>query len=288
MKRHSVRRALFASLTLPALPTTHAQDIKVLSFNLRYITREDRGPRTWENRRDHAADIIFRENADFTGVQEAFRPMLDDIKTRVPGLGEIGVGREDGKQRGEYSAILYREALWQVEDSGTFWLSDTPEIPGSTSWGNRVTRICTWGRFRHRASGLIIHVFNAHLDHESQPAREKSTTTLIQHIAPLANQPVILTGDFNATPDNPAIATLSNSSPALIDAWQHCNPHAPPAESGTVHGFSARPNGPRIDYIFCSTHLTPSKANILRDTRNNQTPSDHFPVSATLNIQKHN
>jgi endonuclease/exonuclease/phosphatase family metal-dependent hydrolase len=262
---------------------TGAETLKVMTFNLRYITSGDKGVRTWTNRRDAAAALIRREAADFACVQEAFRSMLDDVKARVPGYGEVGVGREDGKEQGEYSAILYREATWTVEESGTFWLSDTPAVAGSCTWGNQVTRICSWGRFKNKASGRLIHVFNAHFDHESQPSREKSAALVLQRIAALGTEvAVVFTGDLNATPENPAIGVLTQGPPPLADVWQSLHAALPAAESGTCHLFSGQRDGSRIDYIFASAGLTPLAAEILHDAPEGNYPSDHFPVRATL------
>lgn len=260
-----------------------AEPVKVLTFNLRYANPGDLGARAWANRRDAAAALIRREAADFTNVQEALRPMLDDLKPRVPGYGEVGVGREDGKQQGEYSAILYRQDAWTVEASGTFWLSDTPEVTASSTWGNKVTRICTWGRFKNKASGRLIHVFNAHFDHQSQPARLQAATLVLRRMAALgAEASVIFTGDLNATPENPAIVTLCHGTPKLADVWQTLNPKLPATESGTFHDFSGARNHDRIDYVFATAALTPVAAEILHDAKDGNYPSDHFPVRAVL------
>jgi endonuclease/exonuclease/phosphatase family metal-dependent hydrolase len=264
-----------------------AAPVKVLTFNLRYMNQGDKQARAWVNRRDAAAGVIRREAADFTGLQEALRPMLDDLKTRLPDYAELGVGRDDGKQQGEYSAILYRKAAWSVEESGTFWLSATPAVPGSRTWGNQIPRICTWGRFKNKASGKVVHFFNAHFDHISQPSREQAAALIIQRIAALgAGAPVIFTGDLNATPDNPAIAALTQGPPRLIDAWKTLNPTLPATESGTFQEFSTKRDGPRIDYIFATTAFTPVAAAILHDAPDGNPPSDHFPVCATLELKE--
>jgi endonuclease/exonuclease/phosphatase family metal-dependent hydrolase len=262
---------------------TIAEPVKVITFNLRYMNSGDKEARSWANRRDAAAGLISREEADFACLQEALRPMLDDVKARVPGYGELGVGRDDGKEKGEYSAILYCEANWTVEESGTFWLSDTPTVVGSRSWGNNIPRICTWGRFKNKSSGRVLHVFNAHFDHESQPAREKAAALVVQRLAALgADKPVIFTGDLNATPNNPTIRTLTQGPPPLVDAWQTLHPTLPATESGSVHSFTGKLDGGRIDYIFATTAFTPLTAEILHDSKDGNYPSDHFPVRATL------
>jgi endonuclease/exonuclease/phosphatase family metal-dependent hydrolase len=266
-----------------AVGDTRAETLTVMTFNLRYITAGDTGVRTWVNRRDAAAGLIRREAADFACVQEAFRSMLDDVKARVPGYGEVGVGREDGKEQGEYAAILYHAATWTVEDSGTFWLSDTPAVAGSCTWGNHVTRICTWARFKHKSSGRLIHVFNTHFDHESQPSREKAAALVTQRIAALGTAAaVIFTGDLNAAPDNPAITLLTQAAPPLLDVWQTLHPSLPAAQSSTCHFFTGNHAGERIDYIFASGAFTPLTADILYDAQDGNYPSDHFPVRATM------
>jgi endonuclease/exonuclease/phosphatase family metal-dependent hydrolase len=276
-------------LCLPAL-SCPAEDkdkdketVRVLTFNLRYINSSDKGAKAWTERRDAVAELIKKDAADFIGTQEALRVMLDDVKARVPGYGELGVGREDGKEKGEYSAILYRQAAWEVTASGTFWLSDTPEVVASSTWGNKVTRVCTWGKFKHKVSGRELFFFNAHLDHQSQPSREKATALILQRIRDRGSKaPVIMTGDFNAGPENPAIAIMQKGPPAFTDAWLSLHKETPAAEAGTFHDFSGKQNSGHIDYIFSSPEITPVESAILHDEKDGKYPSDHFPVRATL------
>ena len=257
-------------------------DVHVMTANIRYINGGDRGAKTWINRRDDMARLMREQDLDFIGLQEAFRVMIDDIHERMPGYGEIGVGRENGKQKGEYAAILFKQAAWTTMDHGTFWLSDTPEVIASSTWGNHVTRICTWGKFRHNSTQRVLLVFNAHFDHESQPAREKSASLILQSMRQQdPDIPVILLGDLNAPPDNPAIRLITSGERPLRDAWAVV-PLLPPEQSGTYHGFSGKHNGARIDYIFTSDHIQPQSAKIHHDNREGMYPSDHYPVSARL------
>src|SRR4029078_2751345 len=126
--------------------------------------------------------LLRSENPDLIGLQEALRFQIDEILAAVPGYAVSALVRDDGKPAGEMSAILFRTTRFHVAASGTFWFSDTPEVPGSTSWGNRITRISSWARFVDRDGPGFSH-YNLHLDHESQPSREKSTTLLLQRIA---------------------------------------------------------------------------------------------------------
>lgn len=282
-----MKRLLLLLAMLCVLPCRGEEKdtIRVLTFNLRYLNPGDAGARMWTQRRDAVAELIKNDQADFIGVQEAFRSMLDDVRARVPGYRELGAGREDGLQKGEYSAILFREAAWHAAESGTFWLSDTPDVPGSSTWGNTVTRICTWARFRHKVSGRELFVYNAHFDHQSQPSREKSAALIMQRIRDRGSEaPVLVTGDFNATPENPAVATILKGPPLMTDVWLSLNKAAGDAESGTFHDFSGRRDGGRIDYIFASPGLVPLEAAIMHDEKGGQYPSDHYPVRATLRL----
>lgn len=259
-------------------------EVQVMTFNIRYINMGDQGAKAWVNRRDAVAALMHAQQADFIGLQEAFRPMIDHIHERMPGYGEVGVGREDGKEKGEYAAILYKQDAWQALEHGTFWLSDTPEVVASCTWGNKVTRICTWGLFEHKASSRRMCVFNAHFDHESQLAREKGATLILQRMAlqdPAT--PVIFVGDLNAPAENPAIRHISHGDRPLRDVWAHQS-SLPPEQSGTYHGFDGRRNGARIDYIFASDHLQPLSAMLHHDNKDGIYPSDHYPVSARLEM----
>ena len=178
--------------------TPSSADLKVLSFNLRFANPKDEG-NLWEDRREIVYDLFRAEQPDVVGFQEALRTQLDDLRRALPEYAEYGVGRADGRSEGEHATILYRKDRFQRRDGGTFWLSETPETPGSKSWGNRVVRICTWIRLREKASGRSFYVFNVHLDHESQPSREKSIQLILKRIRERKHpNPVLLTGDFNA------------------------------------------------------------------------------------------
>ena len=189
-------------------PSVARQPLNVMTFNIRYGTAND-GENRWANRRDFLFEVVKGANADVIGLQEALDAQLQEIVAAVPAYAVVGVGRDDGRTKGEYAAILFRKDRLHVSDSGTFWFSDTPSVVASTSWGNTITRICTWARFVDRDGRAFWH-FNVHLDHISQPSREKSTALLAQRMAERRNldEPAIVTGDFNVGEDNPAIATL--------------------------------------------------------------------------------
>ncbi|MBN1361653.1 MAG: endonuclease/exonuclease/phosphatase family protein [Sedimentisphaerales bacterium] len=270
-------------------------DLLVMSFNIRDGNAND-GPNRWVNRRDMVCEVIRGYDADLVGLQEAHRFQIDRIVETLPEYAWIGVGREDGRRLGEHSAILYRKDRLELADAGTFWFSDTPEVPGSITWGNACTRICTWGRFVHAASGKPFYLYNLHLDHVSQPSREKSVVLLTQRIEQRASDdPVIVTGDFNAGESNYVVRYLTggmvlalddgraSSSPVpLVDTFRELYPDAAPV--GTFNGFRGDRAGDKIDYILVEPGMRVVDAAILYDNENGRYPSDHFPIVASLSL----
>lgn len=284
--------ALAASLLLAACgapevafrSSTGETIVDVLSFNIRYGTADD-GPNSWPHRERLVRDVLRRQDSDFVGLQEALRFQIDAIRGSLPEYDEVGAGRDDGKEAGEYAAILYRWDRWYPTDSGTRWLSDTPEVPGSMTWGNEITRIVTWARFVEKATGRAVWLFNTHFDHVSQPSRERSAEMLASLIANRrTGDPVIVTGDFNAGEDNPAIRYLKNAnnlSPVtLVDTFRVLHPETQAV--GTGGGFEGRRDGPKIDYVFVEPDARVLEAGITHDNESGRYPSDHFPVHAEV------
>ena len=268
-------------------PTADPAAVRVMSFNIRYGTAND-GANSWPFRRDLVFAVIRADRPDLLGAQEALRGQLDEIGAALPGYEEIGVGRDDGRTAGEYSAILFRQERFRSLESGTFWFSDTPDVPGSMSWGNRITRIATWARLRDLATGGAIVVYNLHLDHESQPSRERSAELLATRLAAHAGERVIVMGDFNSGEMNPAYRflvgagepTAAAASPRLRDTYRALHP----ADSlvGTFNGFTGAESGDKIDHILVSNGWTILDASIVRTSAAGRYPSDHFPVTAVL------
>lgn len=265
--------------------TLHAAEpdnaLTVMSFNLRYGTAND-GENSWPNR-DHLVIRVFRDrDAQIVGVQEALAFQLNEITAEFPHYAVIGVGRDDGKTKGEYAAILYDTRRFAVDTSGTFWLSDTPEIVASTSWGNSITRICTWARLIDRDSGQALYVYNAHYDHRSQESREKSSALILQQIASrVHDDPLVLMGDFNAGESNLAITSINDSE--LIHAYRALHPDE--TTVGTFNSFDGASDGEMIDHIFVSPGLKIIAADIDRTNHNARYPSDHFPVWASFKLR---
>jgi len=253
-----------------------------MSFNIRYGTAND-GENRWEARRAMLFDLVREQDPDVAGLQEALAFQIDEVVAAAPAYAVVGVGRDDAARKGEYAAILYRRDRFHVAQSGTFWLSDTPDVVASKTWGNRITRVCTWARLVDR-DGRAFWIYNVHLDHESQPSREKSVALLRRRIDGRAfpSEPVIVTGDFNAGETNPALAPL-RAGGAFVDTFRVRYPDERVA--GTFTGFThGKIDGDKIDYIFVQPSATVMRAAIVRTSRNGRYPSDHFPVTATVRV----
>jgi endonuclease/exonuclease/phosphatase family metal-dependent hydrolase len=266
----------------PAGPA-FAQDaaVRVMSFNIRYGTASDSDD-AWPLRRERTFTVIRDAAPDLLSLQEALRFQLDELGAAFPAYREIGVGREDGKTAGEYAAILYRADRLAADSVGTFWLSDTPEVPGSMSWGNRITRIATWALLRDRTSGARLAVINVHLDHESQPSRERGVALVLERLRRLApGLPVVFTGDFNAGEDNAAVAAVR--ADGFADTFRVRHPDA--AFPGTFSAFRGDSTGPKIDYVFVRGPWDVTDAAIVRARPGGRDASDHFAVTAVLRVR---
>jgi len=258
------------------------ESLDVMSFNIRYGTARD-GDNSWELRRRAVVDVIETYSPEVLGVQEALRFQLDELAEAMPRYKEIGVGRADGVEAGEYAAILVDRSRLEVLDEGTFWFSDTPETPGSTSWGNDIPRICTWARVRERASERSFYVYNVHWDHRSQPSRERGAELLLRRIAQRSSpeDPVLVTGDFNAGESNAAFKRLlDDDAVRFTDTFRTLNEEA--TGVGTFNGFEGETNGEKIDAILASDGWEVLASEIVRDAPGGRYPSDHFPVVARV------
>lgn len=251
--------------------------LKVLSFNIRYGNADD-GENSWKFRKDQLFDLIKYEKADIIGLQEALEFQIKEITEQIKDYNFIGVGRDDGKSSGEFSAILYNKSKLKLLESNTFWFSETPDSIASKSWGNDITRICSWGKFAAKTNMDTFFVFNVHLDHISENSRIKSAELLIKIVNEKAvGKPIIITGDFNADENTPEIKVIKQY---FVDTFRIINPKVNPA--GTFHNFTGISDGRKIDYIFINEKFKVESANILKNNNNGKYPSDHYPVNAKL------
>jgi endonuclease/exonuclease/phosphatase family metal-dependent hydrolase len=257
--------------------------LTVMSFNLRHGKGLD-GENIWPNRKDILVNAVKHYAPDILGVQECLDFQADYLAAALPDYHWFGIPREaDGT--GEMAAVFYRKAALLPIDAGNFWLSETPETPGSKSWKTMCTRICTWAAFWHPASGAHFRYYNTHFDHASEEARVGAANLLVARTGALpADTPTIITGDFNADAESSAAWTLFTDS-GFKDAWLTAENHTGP--EATFGGFKPPVNGvkSRIDWILTRGPITVQSCETVTYEENGRFPSDHYPVCAKLTIR---
>lgn len=263
-----------------ALAVTNAP-LCVMTYNLRYASPKP--PNDWPTRRPLVHEVIQRANPDVLGTQEGLYDQLRDIAADLPDYAWVGVGRDDGQLKGEFMAVFYRKARLESLATNYFWLSDTPEVAGSTTWGNSNRRMVTCLKFRDRATGGEFYLWDTHFDHQIQLAREKSAELVRRRVGALAPAlPVILVGDFNAAAEKNQAYHILTGEKFFTDAWLAARERKGEGV-GTFNGFKAAVlNGARIDWILTRGDFVVDRAETITFTRNGQFPSDHFPVVVWL------
>ncbi|MEU4419684.1 endonuclease/exonuclease/phosphatase family protein [Actinoplanes sp. NPDC024001] len=284
--REPVRHVLTSDPQLPAMetlagPATPA-DLDVMTFNLRFAASIT--PHSWAQRRPAMRDLLTAERPHLIGTQEGLAGQLRDIESD---LGEnydyLGLGRAGGSLS-EHMAIFYDTARLRPRTSGNFWLSETPQVPGSISWGAYSVRMVTWALFTDLATGREFYAVNTHLDNVSEPARRNATRLIVQRLATFDRLPVVLTGDFNSpASDSSQIYRALVDRAGLRDTWTSAARRGP--AYGTNHGYqSPTPDGKRIDWILTTPGVTAVGALMNTYRRGSQYPSDHLPVQARLRL----
>lgn len=299
-----VTRKFFAWLIIIVCAlTVSAQEavINVASYNIRQYNKQDSiNGNGWQVRCPILAQLIRFHEFDVFGTQEGFKHQLEDLKAALPGYDYTGVGREDGADAGEHSAIFYRTDLFTLVDHGDFWLSETPEKP-SIGWDAVLPRICSWARLRHNPTGKEFLFFNLHMDHIGKQARVESALLVQQKMNEFGSElPTFLTGDFNVDQTHQSYTALTTSG-KLKDSY--CRAKLVYALNGTFNDYSTNDySTSRIDHIFVSPNVKVDKYGVLTDTYRTpvdgaearqpgsapeeisliphvaRTPSDHFPV----------
>ena len=286
-----------------------AQQMNVGTYNLRYDNKgdEEKG-NGWKQRYPVITAMIRFHGFDIFGTQEGLKNMLEDIKGSLPGYEYIGVGRDDGKDAGEHSAIFYNTEKFRLLEKGNFWLSAITDKPNK-GWDAALPRICTWGKFKEIKTGFTFYFFNIHMDHIGVQARAESCKLILSKVKSMAGDiPTILTGDFNVDQSNESYALINNSG-VLKDAYETATFRY--ATNGTFNAFN--PNSKtdsRIDHIFLTKQFKVQKYGILTDTYRGKgdaegkansdnfpkevsmekytarEPSDHFPVLIVVDFKK--
>ena len=275
--RRIAMASLFACIILPAT----AQSLEVMTLNIRLDVASD-GPNAWDERKADMAFFVSSRHPDFFCLQEGLIQQLGYLDGQLASYRRIGVGRDDGAEKGEFSAIYFDTSRFVLLRSTTFWLSDTPDTV-SVGWDAALPRVCTYGLFRDRASGKLVHLFNTHFDHVGTVAREKSAILILDRIAEWTtdDERVILTGDLNSAPMDRPVAILRDR---LIDGADIA-PYGLVGPLGTWNGFdpTATPDH-RIDYIFVRNLEVVTYRHLDDRRKNGLWISDHLPVRATVKM----
>ncbi len=269
----------FSTLLLFVFAWSFSQNLKVMSFNIRLNVDSDK-ENSWTNRKQDVVDLLSYYHPDYFGVQEALPEQMKDIKNGLKNYDYVGVGRDDGKEKGEFSAIFYDTERLQVIKSGTFWLSETPEKP-SKGWDAAYNRVCTYAVFKDKKSKKEFLAMNLHFDHVGNVARVKSADLILKKIKEInpKNLPLTLSGDFNLTDDTEPIKIISQN---LKDSFYNSEKkHYGPKGTFTAFNVTEVPQD-RIDYIFVKGFKIKSNRHINDRRENLLYPSDHFPVLTEL------
>lgn len=299
---------IFSALTF-TVATLCAQTLNVASYNVRTLNAKDyEHGDGWTQRVDYLCDVIRFSDFDIFGAQEVRYGQLTDMLARLDGYAYVGAGRDDGMTKGEYSPIFYKQERFVLLDSGTFWLSETPNVP-SKGWDARYPRVCSWGYFKDKRLHRKFWFFNLHMDHKGIEARRESAKLIVAHIAKQCGKKanVILTGDFNVAQDNEIFRIFADCG-FLHDAYEVAEVRFAP--TGTFNSFKpTNYTTRRIDHIWVSDKIAVERYGVLtyhywRDERGAEAsntdapkdvksesrsihlPSDHYPINAFLRIGK--
>jgi endonuclease/exonuclease/phosphatase family metal-dependent hydrolase len=267
-------------VTMMLSTSARAQTVKVMTYNIRYDAPSD-GVNQWPKRTHKVYDLIKKYDPDLIGLQEVLHHQLTDLLQNLPAYEYIGVGRDDGKTKGEYSAILYKKDRFKANKKNTFWLSETPDVPGSKSWDAAITRVASWGTFKDLKSNKEFLMINTHFDHIGVEARKNSAALLKQKASEIAKDfPLIITGDFNCTRDDGPYKTIMDpKTMQLIDP-------APKNPPGTFCSFKVNSiECKAIDYIFHTPEWKSNAYQVIDDNDGEYYPSDHLPVVVELSIK---
>lgn len=293
-------RSFFLTIALFLATCVNAQSFNMATYNLRQENKQDAAEGNgWQRRLPHILQLIRYHGFEIFGTEEGFKNQLEDLKAGLPGYNYIGVARDDGKEKGEHSAIFYDTTKFQLLDHGDFWLSEHPDRPG-LGWDAVCVRICTWGKFKIKGTNFVFVYYNLHMDHIGVVARAESAKLIMKKIRENKQHlPAILSGDFNIDQRNDGYKLIANSG-LLFDAYEIA--HYRYANCGTYNGYNpaSQTDDERIDHIFLTKEFAVQKYGILTDTyravdtdaqgnkvATARTPSDHFPVQIFVKVKKH-
>jgi len=275
---------LFLAIFVFPISVIAQQDFNVMTFNIRLNTNAD-SSNAWRYRKDEVVSQIKFYDVDILGIQEGLIDQVNDLKSAISSHQFVGVARDDGKERGEFSGLFINTEKLKILNSGTFWLSLTPDIPGSKSWDAAITRICTWAFLKDKNGKHKFYIFNTHLDHMGKISRVESVKLILSKMDELAaGYPVILTGDMNSSDEDDPVKTINARqnkihlfNSAEVSAEGHYGP------SGTFNNFESHEvNQQPIDFIFVTESFNVLKQATISESWNGHFSSDHFPVLAKI------
>ncbi len=274
--------AFFCCSLLFACKQSQPEPLRVSSFNIRLDIASD-SSNAWGFRKAGVARFLEEQQLQLLGMQEVLHHQLTDILAACPEYGYAGVGRDDGRTKGEYSPVLFRKDLFELLSSNTFWLSEQPDSAGSKGWGAAYPRVATWAKLKSKATGKILVICNTHLDHMSKQAQQNGLQLILDSLAVIGKGlPVILCGDFNVTTDSPAYLLPGASPLELNDSYVIANEKSGPA--WTFHDFGREREAERvkIDYIFVSPGIHVDTFQSVFEEADGVYLSDHNPVIANI------
>lgn len=284
-----MRFSLVIVLLLAVNSLSVGQTLKVMSYNLRLDTPDD-GVNQWPKRKDKVVALITKHNPDIIGVQEALHHQLQDLIKMLPDYSYCGLGRDDGKEKGEYSAILFRNSRFGLLDTKTYWLSETMDLPGSKSWDAAITRVFTTARFFDRDTQKNFVMVNTHFDHIGKEARLMSSKIIKSFLAGMesinskgeqASVPVIVSGDFNSEPTEEPYLNMVNEK----DEFLLFDSRPASSTAGTYCGFKVGGMPCKtIDFIFHTKEWVMRNYQVITDNDGTHYPSDHLPVLVDFDL----
>ncbi len=277
-----------AALLLPVLGMSKdkvEQPVKVrwCTFNIRCIAGVDEEIGCgWDVRKDNVAQFVLDNKVDVVGMQEVTIKQLKDLRERLVGYDYVGVGRTDGKEKGEFTPVFFREDKYEPLEKGNFWLSETPDVPGSKGWDAALERVASYVKLKDKATGKIFMAVNTHFDHVGVTARKESAKLIMKKIQEIVgDRPAVVTGDFNITDDDEAYTTMVTNEFKMNDAYHMTAYHS--GAPYTFHNFCriSPLKAPKIDFIFITPGIKVLQSHIERENPKHQI-SDHNPHWADL------
>lgn len=256
---------------------------KIMTFNLRYDNSDD-GIHSWSNRKDLVIKTITAKSPEVLCIQEGLINQVNVLEKSFPGYGRVGVGRDNGKTAGEFSAIFFLKKRFKQIESATFWLSQTPDVIGSKGWDAVCNRVVTWVKLKDNNTGKFFYVFNTHFDHIGQVARRESAKLLLQRVAAIAeNNPFVITGDFNGNEQSVPYQLLMASDSPKLSNTRYVSKFGSKGPDCSIFGFEGKLKpGEVIDHIFINFKSESLRHQIIDDNESGFYPSDHQPVMAEI------